>query len=251
MSNGKFKAEEDLDDLDDVLEHFTKPEPPPQQPKPPALSEEFGKQLAAEMEAMMRAMSGDGQVDEAFPAGSDNSKEGDDPFQKVIRQAMEKLKDSDDTMKADSKTGQDDLESLLASLGDMKLGEDGAEDGENLESMLETMMSQLMSKDILYEPLKELDTKYPEYLAEHSSSLSPEELSRYTDQKARVTQIVSIFENPSYSDDNVAQSTEILRLMNEVQSYGSPPSEIMGAIPPGFDFGTDGMPKLPDGCIIL
>jgi peroxin-19 len=39
------------------------------------------------------------------------------------------------------------------------LSEEGGEDGENIGSLLESMMSQLMSKDILYEPLKELDTK--------------------------------------------------------------------------------------------
>lgn len=61
-------------------------------------------------------------------------------------------------LKADSKTAKDSLEGLLSSLGDLKLGEEGGEEGE-IGSMLETMMSQLMSKDILYEPLKELDTK--------------------------------------------------------------------------------------------
>lgn len=38
---------------------------------------------------------------------------------------------------------------------------------------------------------------------------------------------------------------------NQMQSYGSPPSEIMGPMPPGFELGEDGMPKIPDGCIIV
>lgn len=48
------------------------------------------------------------------------------------------------------------LEELFSSLGDLNL-EDG--EGENLENVLEGMMSQLMSKEILYEPLKELHDK--------------------------------------------------------------------------------------------
>jgi hypothetical protein len=43
-------------------------------------------------------------------------------------------------------------------MGDLNLG-DNAEGGEGLQSMMEGMMAQLMSKDILYDPLKELDTK--------------------------------------------------------------------------------------------
>ena len=66
-------------------------------------------------------------------------------------------------LKEDSRSAQDSLEGLLSSLGDLKLDED-SEGGENLESMLETMMSQLMSKEILYEPLKELDTKVGRWL---------------------------------------------------------------------------------------
>ena len=36
---------------------------------------------------------------------------------------------------------------------------DGVESEDELKGILETMMSQLMSKDVLYEPLKELHEK--------------------------------------------------------------------------------------------
>lgn len=179
-----------------------------------------------------------------------DSASDEDPFQKAIRQAMDKLKSSDDALKADSQNlSQDDtLDNLLSSLRDLNLE---GEDGEGLESMLENMMSQLMSKEILYDPLKELDTKYPEYLAKHRSSLPKEDLDRYTAQSAKVSEIVAIFERSTYSDDDATQVNEILKLMNEMQSYGSPPAEIMGAMPPGLEFGSDGLPKLPEGCILM
>ena len=34
----------------------------------------------------------------------------------------------------------------------------------------------------------------------------------------------------------------------QLQSHGSPPEEIMGPLPPGFNMGSDGLPNLPDGC---
>jgi peroxin-19 len=48
------------------------------------------------------------------------------------------------------------METLLSSLN--SIGVDG-EDEEGLQGLLETMMSQLMSKEVLYEPLKEMHEK--------------------------------------------------------------------------------------------
>ena len=56
---------------------------------------------------------------------------------------------------AASKSG-DSLEDLFSRIsGDL----DSTESEEDLKGILETMMSQLMSKDVLYEPLKELHDK--------------------------------------------------------------------------------------------
>ena len=48
------------------------------------------------------------------------------------------------------------MEALLSSLSNI---EDGGETDESLQGLLETMMSQLMSKEVLYEPLKEMHEK--------------------------------------------------------------------------------------------
>ena len=53
---------------------------------------------------------------------------------------------------ASSNPSADPLEALLAQLGT-------GESEEELNGLLETMMSQLMSKEVLYEPLKELHDK--------------------------------------------------------------------------------------------
>jgi len=47
------------------------------------------------------------------------------------------------------------MEAFLAQLGDGA----GGESEEELNRLLESMMSQLMSKDVLYEPLKDLQDK--------------------------------------------------------------------------------------------
>ncbi|KAL6298517.1 Pex19 protein family-domain-containing protein [Sparassis latifolia] len=169
-----------------------------------------------------------------------------DSFQSSIRRAMEKLKESNSNLQTDAST-PDSIEALLSQL---KAEGGGGESEDDLQGLLEQMMTELMSKDILYDPLKELHDKFPGYLAENASKISAEDKKRYDSQHAVVTKILAVFDDPTYSDQDVQKGVRIVELMNEMQSYGSPPAEIMGPLPPGLDVGPDGMPKLPEGCTI-
>ncbi|KAH9896484.1 Pex19 protein family-domain-containing protein [Cubamyces lactineus] len=216
--------------------------------------EERAKAFQAAWEAMLvEGMNGSmsaedvgskGKVAESAPtAGSSSEPAG---FQDSIKKMMEKLKESD--RKADEATakgeGLDDIFSRLAS------DVEGTESEEELKGLLENMMSQLMSKEVLYEPLKELNDKYPSYLKDNASKMSADDHKRYTSQSKVVAQIVAIFESPAYTDDDTQAGLKVVELMQEMQEYGSPPSEIMGPLPPGFDLGPDGMPNIPEGCTI-
>ncbi|PIL27093.1 transporter [Ganoderma sinense ZZ0214-1] len=182
-------------------------------------------------------------------AASGSGSNGGPPqsFQDNIKRAMDKMKESNQMAdEAASKSG-DSLEDLFSRIsGDL----DSTESEEDLKGILETMMSQLMSKDVLYEPLKELHDKFPGYLKDHASTLSSEDKTRYEGQSKIVAEIVATFEDPSFKDDDPQKSLKVVELMQEMQEHGSPPSEIMGPLPPGFDLGADGLPKLPDGCTI-
>lgn len=183
---------------------------------------------------------------------SSSRQQGGDNFQASVLQALEKLKDSDSTLHTASSTAEassDPLESLLSQLTSGI--DDSDEDNGELQTILETMMQQLMSKEILYEPLKELHDKFPTYLAENDASLSGEDKGRYQNQLECVTEIITIFDDPSYDDSDQEKGARIVTLMNKMQSFGSPPSEVMGPLPSaGLEFNPDGSPKLPEGCII-
>ncbi|KAI0711758.1 Pex19 protein family-domain-containing protein [Earliella scabrosa] len=177
---------------------------------------------------------------------STGSGAGVDSFQENIRKAMEKLKESD-RMADEAAAKGDGLDDIFSRLqGDL----DSTESEEELKGILETMMSQLMSKDVLYEPLKELHDKFPSYLEDNASTLSADDKTRYQSQYKVVKQIVATFEDPSYTDDDPQKGLKVVELMQEMQEYGSPPAEIMGPLPPGFNLGPDGLPQLPDGCTI-
>lgn len=169
----------------------------------------------------------------------------EDDFQKNIRAAMQKLKESEQNLRDSqaASTNDDDLEKLLAEFGEGKTEDE-------LNGLLDGMMSHLMSKDILYEPLKELSDKFPPYLEENKATLSELQYKQYTAQHASIAKMIAIFDDPSYSDSDSSQNAAVVSLMTEMQSYGSPPVEIMGELPPGLDLGADGLPQLPEGCII-
>lgn len=82
-----------------------------------------------------------------------------DNFQSRIRNTMNKLKESESGLKSSdassSSASADPLEALLSQLGDLGEGDDE----EELQGVLEAMMGQLMGKEVLYEPLKELSDK--------------------------------------------------------------------------------------------
>ncbi|KAF8960796.1 Pex19 protein, partial [Flammula alnicola] len=168
-------------------------------------------------------------------------------FQDKIKQAMDKLKESESKIKVTSSAGAaanpESLEALLQSLGDLGLGE-GGDDETELAGFLENMMGQLMSKDVLYEPLKELADGFPSYLEKPPAPISAEDRTRYESQLVCVKKILVVFEKTSYSDANAEDNKQVVELMSEMQTYGTPPSEIMGPLPPGLD----GMSE--EGCTI-
>ncbi|CED83481.1 40 kDa farnesylated protein associated with peroxisomes [Phaffia rhodozyma] len=175
--------------------------------------------------------------------GSKSSTKADqsDGFQKGIKETMERLKRSSETNKA-SDSEEDPLAALLASLGGLG-GGDGDLDG---EGMLESMMDGLMSKEVLYEPLSELNSKYPAYLSSpEASKISPEQLHVYESQAGLVSEIIKLFERPGFSDEDESTRAEVRELMGKMQDLGSPPKEVMGDMPEGLDLGSDGMPNIP------
>ncbi|KAF9238220.1 Pex19 protein [Melanogaster broomeanus] len=196
----------------------------------------------------------DGMMSESSNAGAPASSRSpkpkeDDDFQSRIRSTMNKLKESESGLKT-SPAGADTFESLLSQLEGMGDLNEAPESEEQLQGVLEAMMGQLMSKDILYEPLKELYDKFPGYLTEHSGTISPEDKKRFDAQIICIKQVLDVFASKDYRDEDAKTREKIVELMGELQTHGSPPEEIMGPLPPGFNMGTDGLPNVPENCVI-
>jgi peroxin-19 len=79
--------------------------------------------------------------------------------------------------------------------------------------------------------LKELSSKYPNYLAENASKLSAEERERYENQLKLMQEVCAELEKEK-SDDSADVKKErfniVLDRMQKMQELGQPPSEILG-----------------------
>lgn len=88
------------------------------------------------------------------------------------------------------------LAQLAAQLGESGLGEagDSAGDGPEMGSFVDSIMNQLLSKDVLYEPLVEIGAKYPDWLKAHRDELPTQELERYERQYDFIQRLLKQYE---------------------------------------------------------
>lgn len=187
-----------------------------------------GGEAAAPKEQEKRDASGPG------PSES----QGSDRFQDVIQATMEKLKQSKQAAGSSGGAGagmdpNGDLSQLLAALGGASGGEGGSADMPELAKMLSSMMDDLMSKDILYEPLKDMHARFPEYLAsEKAAKLDPEQRNRYKEQQGIMAEVIAEFESPHYDPQNEETRKRVSDLVTKMQDLGTPPEELLGEMPP-------------------
>ncbi|POR32615.1 Peroxisomal biogenesis factor 19 [Tolypocladium paradoxum] len=234
------------------------PAPPPPtaesqtKPEDAFSEEEFAKQLQAGMADLLGELEKSPEMQEQFEemfkqmnaaAGTEEPEPGqgaktpspaksppadDASFQETIRRTMERMQTSGEqaTAAAASGAGDDFMSEMLKQLSSGDFNPEGSE--EEFSKMLMGMMEQLTNKDILYEPMKELDDKFPAWLEKNRDSTPPEDLKRYEDQKALVKEIVAKFEESTYSDNNAADREYIVDRMQKMQAAGSPPADLVG-----------------------
>ncbi|RCI13366.1 hypothetical protein L249_1018 [Ophiocordyceps polyrhachis-furcata BCC 54312] len=254
--------EDDLDDLDDMLGEFSTVKldsskataasteaPSPKKAEDELSEDEFAKQLQAgmadllgglenspemqeQLEDMFRQMAGDPAIAQDATASSSTRSTADTgtdaSFQDTIRRTMERMQTSgDQATAAAASDGTDDFMSeMLRQLSSGELNADGGD--EDLSKMLMGMMEQLTNKEILYEPMKELNSKFPEWFDKNRESTPAEDLKRYEEQQTLVKDIVAKFEESSYSDSNPADREYIVDKMQKMQAAGTPPSDLVG-----------------------
>lgn len=155
---------------------------------------------------------------DADPTSSASAAPGGADFQETIRRTMERMQASGEsaTAAATAKGSDDFMAEMLRQMG----GDGGLEGSEeDFSKMLLGMMEQLTNKDILYEPMKELNDKFPGWMEKNKDTISQEDRARYELQEGLVKEIVGKFEESGYADSNAADREYIVERMQKVSKY--------------------------------
>mgnify|MGYP001234800745 CR=1 FL=1 len=123
----------------------------------------------------------------------------------------------------------------------------GGDSFDNLLPMMEGMMQSLLSKELLYTPMKDIADKFPDWLADNRNGGSEEEFIKYNKQFELTKKICFLYEEEKDSDTSEKKKKrfdKVMALMQEMQNLGHPPKELVGespspmdpaAFPPGMD----------------
>jgi peroxin-19 len=139
-------------------------------------------------------------------------------FQETIKKTMERMQSSGDAAgAAASSSGESDmLAQMLAAMGDSG-GLGGAEgNDEDFSKILMGMMEQLTNREILYEPMKELNDKFPKWMEDHKGKVDSADMKRYEEQQVLVREITGRFERKGYSDGDAGDREYIVERMQKV-----------------------------------
>ncbi|EPS30087.1 hypothetical protein PDE_05037 [Penicillium oxalicum 114-2] len=151
-------------------------------------------------------------------------------FNDAIQRTIERMKQSGDRATEAATTGDGLDDDLIAQLlKAVEAGASGAGEDGDLTKMFMGMMEQLSNKEMLYEPMKELDGKFGPWITKNKAngSVPVEDMERYEAQARVVNQIVVKFEEPGYSDEDAKCREYIWERMQEMQAAGSPPEELI------------------------
>lgn len=186
--------------------------------------ESIFKELGAAASASAE-QAGPAQPPPPAPSGGSSSTaaNAETSFQETIRRTIERMQASgEQATAAAAAEGSDDFLAELLKQMQSGAGLDGEGNEEEFSKILMGMMEQLTNKEILYEPMKELHEKFPEWLEKNRDKVSKEDLKRYEEQQTLVKEIVLKFEEATYSDSNTAHREYIVDRMQKV-SWACPP----------------------------
>jgi len=124
----------------------------------------------------------------------------------------------------------------------------------NADKFLDGMMEQLLSKELMYEPMKQVTEKFPSWLEKNKKKLIHNgEWDQRNRQYNCFQKLVKAYEEEDDDDTTThveKKTSRLLELMEQVQEYGQPPPEIINEIAPGLELDEEGLPIMSNvpGC---
>lgn len=211
-------------------------------------------------------------TESAASTSTEKSQTIDNSVENAIENLVQGISQSQHENVSPKDLEQDLLQQLLQGmdLGGLHSNDDNVDGLGNHDAILDGMMQQLVSKELMYEPMKQVADRFPQWLRQHEVSLSPEEKTRYVlynennwiywnthrsalncatyhlpcvinsrqQQCECFQQLVRAYEQ---EPDN---TSKLMELMQRAQEFGQPPPEIIAEIAPDLQLDPDGLPNI-------
>eukprot|EP01138_Halocafeteria_seosinensis_P013033 gb/GECG01013311.1/.p1 GENE.gb/GECG01013311.1/~~gb/GECG01013311.1/.p1 ORF type:complete len:309 (+),score=69.86 gb/GECG01013311.1/:1-927(+) len=175
----------------------------------------------------------DGQGGTSFDAAPTGDSEDADESIRQAMEMMQKLAASDTDQSNGEQMSDEAMNDIMKEFEEMGKKDD-------FQSVVDNMMKQLLSKDIMYEPVVEITKRFPSWLASHKDGLTQEEYEKYGKMYQQFQRLCDTY---ATEPDNFPKLMEIIQ---DLQECGQPPPEIIKELAPGLEMGQDGMPNLPN-----
>ena len=175
--------------------------------------------------------------------------ESDEKIREKLKETVELLHDQSSSALHQELT-EEELNTMFNNFSMGGAAGSGQENFNNLLPMMEGMMQSLMSKELLYPPMKDIADKFPGWLADNRNKISAELFSKYNKQFDLTQKICFLFESESESDSETQRKKnfeKVMNLMQEMQALGHPPKELTGDNTSNLQFDAYGNPIFPDG----
>lgn len=145
------------------------------------------------------------------------AEETPESFNDAIQRTMNRMQESGDKATAAANDNDDVPDEMLLQLLKALESSSGGND-DDIQKMFMGFMEKMSSKDILYEPMKELEGKFEPWIAEKQAKkeLSEEDVKRYQMQTRIVKEVVAKFEEDGYSDSDSKCREWVWEKMQEV-----------------------------------
>lgn len=125
-------------------------------------------------------------------------------------------------------------------------GPGGSFGSENeLLPFMQGMMQGLLSKEVLGPSLQDFVEKLPDYIEKNRATLAKEDIERYENQKKLMEEVLEELNKEKDTDSADVKKerfSKVLALMQKLQDYGQPPSELVGDVDAPFNFDPQGNP---------
>lgn len=143
-------------------------------------------------------------------------------FKDIVSNTLDRLKENSNKVDTnlEKEKKQHNSDDVLSQLLDQLV--DGTGDEEGMDNAILSMLNQMSSKEVLYQPMKEMQVEFSKWFEDNEDNEEyKEKMDTYRKQYDLVEKIVVIYEKEDYNNDKNRE--EVTELLDQLEQLGDSP----------------------------